>query len=64
VRLTVRLPREDGQVELYAVGEPGPFVRPPGPLRAREALAAAHVVADPATDPSVVEWDATLEQRR
>jgi hypothetical protein len=64
VRLTVRLPREDGQVELYAVGEPGPFVRPPGPLRAREALAAAHVVADPATDPSVVDWDATLEQRR
>ena len=62
--LAIRLPLEDGRLEEYTLGEPGPWARPDGPLNSRELLAAAHVVADPASDPPRVDWAATLDYRR
>jgi hypothetical protein len=63
----LRLPRADGGLEPYAVGDPGSFEAGPPPS-SRVAFAAAHVVADPlACDPdgpAVLDWDATLAFRR
>ena len=61
--LSIRLPAADGQLELYTLRAPDPFVKPAGPPACRQALAAAHVVADP-TDPRRIDWEPTLEQRR
>jgi Protein of unknown function (DUF993) len=62
------LPRADGTLEQFVLGEPAEFERPREPLRAREFIAAAHVVADPlAGGDSVgaaIDWDATLAYRR
>ena len=46
VLLNIKLPAGDGTVEDYAVREPRQFQRPARPFT-RQALAAAHVVADP-----------------
>jgi hypothetical protein len=69
VRAAVRLrmPRADGAVEPYDLGEPSPFGLPPGPPRSRVCFAAAHVVADPLADPdgpARLDWEATLAYRR
>jgi uncharacterized protein DUF993 len=65
--LTIRLPSDKGAQE-YAVREPRQFAKPKKPFT-REALAAAHVVADPlsAKEPwldAAIDWDATLAYRR
>jgi hypothetical protein len=64
----VQLPREDGSLERWTMGEPAGFERPRGPLRSRAFLAAAHVVADPlAPGDSVgaaLDWEATIAYRR
>ena len=63
----VRLPREDGSLEVYELGR-YPAVSPgPEPARSRIAYAAAHIVADPLGDPvgaTAIDWDATLAFRR
>lgn len=61
------LPRADGRLERYRMGDPGDFARPTAPLASRRLYAAAHVVADPLTA-SVgardLDWDATIAFRR
>ena len=64
---SVELPRPDGTLEAYTPGPPGAFERPPSPLRSRVFYAAAHVVADPLSDPAGparLDWEATLAYRR
>ena len=61
--LTIQLPSG-----AYAVREPGHFEKPKKPFT-RQALAAAHVVADPLStkEPwldAAIDWDATLAYRR
>jgi hypothetical protein len=65
--LTLRLPTAKGPQE-YAVREPRKFERPTMPFT-RQALAAAHVVADPLStkEPwldAAIDWDATIAYRR
>ncbi|HKS47733.1 MAG TPA: dihydrodipicolinate synthase family protein [Amycolatopsis sp.] len=65
----VTLPEADGTLRRHELGEPRAWSRPAGPLRARVAFAAAHVVADPLGDnrpgaPAAVDWDHTLAFRR
>jgi hypothetical protein len=65
--LTIKLPAP-GALEEFAIHEPRQFQRPKKPFT-RQALAAAHVVADPfsASDPwldAAIDWDATLAYRR
>jgi hypothetical protein len=65
----ITLPRSDGTLERYQVGEPSPWPESAAPAKSRVAFAAAHVVADPLTncDPwleAAVDWDATLAYRR
>jgi hypothetical protein len=65
--LTIKLPK-DNRLEDYAVREPGSFLKPARPFT-RNALAAAHVVADPlsAKEPwleAAIDWDATIAYRR
>jgi hypothetical protein len=65
--LTIKLPKE-GRLEDYAVREPGSFLKPGKPFT-RQALAAAHVVADPLStkEPwldAAIDWDATIAYRR
>jgi hypothetical protein len=65
----LRLPQADRSLIPYTPG-PAPSHRlPDGPLRARVAYAAAHIVADPLADttpvsPPQLDWDATLAFRR
>jgi hypothetical protein len=66
---TIKLPKSDGGLEEYRVGEPLELPKPAEPIRCRVAYAAAHVVADPLADvdPSTgvaVDWEATLAFRR
>jgi Protein of unknown function (DUF993) len=70
---TIRLPRADGSVALYALRGPAasPFPAAPatGPIRSRVAYAAAHVVCDPLADRdplsgATLDWEATLAYRR
>jgi hypothetical protein len=66
--LSIKLPGSTGRMEDYAVREPGKFEKPSKPFT-RQALAAAHVVADPlsAKEPwldAAIDWDATLAYRR
>lgn len=65
----LRLPRPDRSLLRYSPGVPGAFGPPAGPLRARVAFAAAHVVADPLAEPvpggpPPIDWEATLAYRR
>lgn len=64
----ITLPRADGTLESYQLGEPSPWPRSSAPAKSRLAFAAAHVVADPlaAAEPwleAAVDWDATLAYR-
>jgi len=63
------LPRAGGTRVAYRPGRPGVFRTPAGPLHARIAYSAAHVVCDPLADVDPVlharvDWDATLAYRR
>jgi hypothetical protein len=68
---TIRLPRADGTVALYALRPPAasPESAAAGPIRSRMAYAAAHVVCDPLADydplaDAKLDWEATLAYRR
>jgi hypothetical protein len=66
---TLDLPTPDGGWRTLRLGPPGEWVEHPGGFASREALAAAHVVADPRRDnvpgsPALLDWDATLGFRR
>lgn len=65
----LRLPNADGALVRHVTGAAGVMPTPSLPLRSREVLAAAHVVADPLadvdpTETSAIDWDATLAYRR
>jgi hypothetical protein len=65
----INLPRADGSIETYELGESSPWPERASPPRTRLAYAAAHVVADPlaSAEPwleAAVDWDATLAYRR
>ncbi len=64
----ILLPDSRGARSSYQLGEPGPWRTPAGPLTARVAYAAAHVVpavwADNSPEaPATLDWDATLAFR-
>ena len=64
-RVVVDLPNVVGTTDPYVLGAPGPWTRPAGPLTARRAFAAAHVVPLTTADntpgrPAELDWDATL----
>jgi len=64
---SIRLPRADGTLEDYRLGEPRAFPRAAVPLN-RVAYAAAHVAGDPLADvdpwlDAAVDWDATIAYR-
>src|SRR5207302_11164821 len=66
---TLRLPRADGTLKSYRLTGQAPAVSPGGPIKARVAYAAVHVVADPLaniTPPlqAALDWEATLAYRR
>ena len=66
---TLRLPRADGTLTSYRLTGQAPAVSPGGPIKARVAYAAVHVVADPLaniTPPlqAALDWEATLAYRR
>jgi Protein of unknown function (DUF993) len=61
--MNIVLPRADGTLAPYTVGEPRVWPPPTGPIRSRVAYAAAHVVCDPHSD-AELDWDATLAYRR
>ena len=65
---SVRLPALDGNIGEYVLGEPGAWPLPDGPLSARTAYAAAHVVPRVLGEnvpgaPADIDWDATLAYR-
>jgi Protein of unknown function (DUF993) len=65
----LQLPRGDGSLEPYTLGEPSPFPTSANPPRTRVAYAAAHVVCDPLADidpwlEAAVDWEATLAFRQ
>lgn len=64
---SLRLPRADGTLEVYTLGEPRTFPEVDVPFN-RVAYAATHVAGDPlaAVDPwldTAIDWDATLAYR-
>jgi hypothetical protein len=64
----LHLPQADGSTAAYELGDPGPWQKPSGPLTARIAYAAAHVVPVAWADntpgaPAVLDWDTTLAYR-
>ena len=66
--LTIKLPKSDGTLENYRLGEAANFQIPEKPLRSRVVFSAAHVVADPFADinstlETAIDWDATLQYR-
>ena len=66
--LAVELPGAAGGTTSYELGRPGEWTRPAGPLTARTAYAAAHVVPLVGGDntpgaPAEIDWDATLAFR-
>jgi hypothetical protein len=68
VRTRIELPRADGTIATYEVGEPAAFERPAAPIRSRVAYAAVHVVANPLADhepwhETQLDWEATLAYR-
>lgn len=63
----LNLPRPDGRLEPYVMGEPACFERPRAPLERRRLYAAAHVVADPfsaCAEGGGIDWDATMAYRQ
>jgi len=63
------LPRLDGSLEPYSLGEASPFPKTAQPSQSRVAFAAAHVVPNPLgdnapTSPAKLDWEATLAYRR
>jgi hypothetical protein len=65
----LNLPRADGALEPYELGDASPWPTHAASPRTRLAFAAAHVVADPLApvDPwldAAIDWDATLGYRR
>ncbi len=66
---TVSLPRHDRTLETYKTrGAQRAWPKPRGPIGARVAYAAAHVVCDPLADVdpttrTAIDWDATLRYR-
>jgi hypothetical protein len=68
VTATVTLPKADGSIERYTLGEPMPLRARAGKPFNRVALAAAHVVVDPFADndpwlDAAPDWDSTLAYR-
>ncbi len=66
---TLKLPQADRTLLAYTPGPAPSYAALNGPLRARVAYAAAHVVADPLADttpvsPPQLDWEATLAYRR
>src|SRR6184192_916754 len=66
---TLRLPRADGTLTSYRLTGQAPAVSPGGPIKARVAYAAVHVVADPLANitpalQAALDWEATLAYRR
>ena len=62
--MKIGLPREDGSLVPYTLGEPRAYSPPAVPATSRVAYAAAHVVVDPFADPEAVDWATTLAFRR
>ncbi|MCW2888224.1 MAG: hypothetical protein JWL58_5086 [Streptosporangiaceae bacterium] len=62
--MKIDLPRPDGTLAAYTLGEPRTYPPPENSITSRVAYAAAHVVADPLGEPDVLDWDATLAFRR
>lgn len=66
----ISLPRPDGSIQNYVLGEPKNYGVPSSKFNSRIAFAAAHVVADPNADhadktrPAQVDWDKTMAYRR
>jgi hypothetical protein len=63
------LPRSDGSLASYALGEPGVFPLPRRALESRRFYAAVHVAADPLAEPdgsgrARLDWESTLAVRR
>ena len=63
------LPDRQGRAQQHTLHEPGAWTRPNGPLSARAAYAAAHVVPRVLGDvtpgaPAELDWEATLAYRR
>ena len=66
--MMIALPGLDGTLQPYQLGPPPAWQPAQAPPQSRIAYAAAHVVADPLTDPAApaaaLDWDATLRLRR
>ncbi|MGI8332603.1 dihydrodipicolinate synthase family protein [Actinomadura scrupuli] len=62
--MKISLPRPDGSLTAYTLGEPRAYPPPPTPITSRVAYAAAHVVADPLGAADALDWEATLAFRR
>ena len=66
--MMIALPGLDGVLHPYQLGPPPAWQPAQAPPQSRIAYAAAHVVADPLTDPAApaaaLDWDATLRLRR
>ncbi|GLY81699.1 dihydrodipicolinate synthase family protein [Actinoallomurus iriomotensis] len=62
--MKIDLPRADGSLVPYTLGEPGAHPPPAAPATSRVAYAAAHVVVDPLADPERLDWETTLAFRR
>ncbi|GLY92059.1 dihydrodipicolinate synthase family protein [Actinoallomurus iriomotensis] len=62
--MKIDLPRADGSLVPYTLGEPGAHPPPAVPATSRVAYAAAHVVVDPLADPERLDWETTLAFRR
>ncbi|MFB9837909.1 DUF993 family protein, partial [Actinoallomurus acaciae] len=62
--MRIGLPRADGSLVPYTLGEPCAYPPPAAPATSRVAYAAAHVVVDPMADPEAVDWETTLGFRR
>ncbi|GAA4619655.1 dihydrodipicolinate synthase family protein [Actinoallomurus vinaceus] len=62
--MKIDLPRADGSIVPYTLGEPRAHPRPTAPATSRVAYAAAHVVVDPLADPEAIDWETTLSFRR
>lgn len=66
--LKITLPKSDGSLEVYQVGEVAPFVSSMMPIKCRTAYAAAHVVANPFAhfnplSEVSLDWESTLQYR-